>query len=99
VSKEPGAVQAERRLESQRPYHLARQGIAEALTELRNAAHRLAEAQDHAYGMLEEIEPPGLILPTARITTPAPAPLFSTDDDYATATLKLKAWKGLEDES
>ena len=73
--------------------------IATAHEELTTAADELRSAQDRARSLLDEVEPPPVELPEPEIDVEAPAPLFTTRDDYVTATLRLKAHKALEQEA
>jgi hypothetical protein len=59
---------------------------------------RFHAAQDEALALLAEVEPPEIQLPEARIDIEAPLPLFDSDDDFATATLRLIAHKALNGE-
>lgn len=68
------------------------EAAAAALHQLQQEAKaRLEEGE----GGISEIEIP---LPEVQIETPAPAPLFTTDDDFITATRKLIASKALAPE-
>jgi hypothetical protein len=51
--------------------------------------------QDSAQRAFEGIEIPPIIAPEPVIDETAPAPLFTTDDDYAKASHRLKSHKAL----
>jgi hypothetical protein len=46
--------------------------------------------------LADEVAPPDLELPEANITEEADTPLFSTDDDFATASRRLIKYKALD---
>jgi hypothetical protein len=69
--------------------------ITEAHRELKDAAARLYEARARAEEVLENVEPPNLFEPEAEIYEEAPDPIFTTEDDFVTASLKLKAYREL----
>jgi len=60
----------------------------------------LAELRERlrALDRLADLEPPAIELPEPEIHEMAPEPLFTTTDDFVTATRKLKARKALDDE-
>jgi hypothetical protein len=83
--------------ESQAGYAEARAQISNLLDTVNEAVAELQAAQYQASAALEEVEPPAVELPQAVIWHKAPEPLFTTDDDYASATRKLLWHKKLLD--
>jgi len=73
--------------------------IEKARTRALAAVAKLHEAQQRALDLLSDLDPPPIELPEAAIITDAPEPLFSTDDDFATASRKLIARKALDGEA
>ena len=67
-----------------------------ALQRVDAAAEALHELQQQAEMEFARVSPPPFVMPTARIAQLAPKPLFSADDDYVTATRKLKFYKALD---
>jgi hypothetical protein len=70
-------------------FHSARADLRTAQDALEDAQSDLADLIDEHGGTLEQPEPE---------LSPAPEPLFTTDDDFITATLKLKAYKAYDDD-
>lgn len=90
---------AEQTLAAHPRYEAARDAISNAMNNLEAAADQLAAVQAEAVDDLglDDIELPDLPeVPQPEISAEAPAPLFTTDDDYPTATLRLKAHKALD---
>jgi hypothetical protein len=84
------------RLEAHPRYTKFRDDIEARLAGVRAAVAELHAAQERAMAVLEEVEPPEIFLPEPEIDTDRqPVPLFTTDDDFATATRKLIAHKAL----
>jgi hypothetical protein len=83
-------------LEKQSQYIQAKTEIETALDAFRQAGKALKAAQDRAAAALRELEPPELDQPEAQLSGEAPLPLFDTDDDFITASLKLIAYKNGE---
>jgi hypothetical protein len=80
-------------------YGTLRQRIAEARDRLIIAAAGLELVQQQAFVALSDVELPDQNEPPEpELMTEPPEPLFSTADDYATATLRLKAHKELYSE-
>jgi hypothetical protein len=79
-------------------YAEARADVEAALESVGQAVQFLREAQRRAYRALENIEPPAPDVPEPILTVDPPEPLFNSDDDFTTATLKLKAYKDLAPE-
>jgi hypothetical protein len=49
---------------------------------------------------LQEVDPSGIVVPGPELDVEPPEPLFTTDDDFATGSLRLIAYKklsGIED--
>jgi hypothetical protein len=84
-------------LEAHPTYQQARDQIESALERVREAVEALHAIQDAEQNTLEaEIEPPAIVVPEPRPSVPAPEPLFSTEQDYYTASRKLMLHKALE---
>jgi len=60
-----------------------------AVGELESAAQKLEAAQSDAVAALADIEPPEVVLPEPELPRVPPRPLFTTEDDYVTATRRL----------
>jgi hypothetical protein len=89
--------QAAELLEAHPAYQQARRQIESALERVREAVDQLHAIQDTAQNTLEcDIEPPDIVLPEPRPSVPTPEPLFSTQQDYYTASHKLIAHKALQ---
>jgi hypothetical protein len=89
--------QASRLLEAHPTYAQARVQIESALERVRKAVDQLHAIQDTTRNMLEsDIEPPAIAVPEPLSLFPAPEPLFSTQQDYYTASRKLISHKALE---
>jgi hypothetical protein len=93
TAQEQWEIEAAEHLESNIVYTEHRTEILSAYQELDSAAARINEQQAEAYEGLQELEPLEFNPPRPEIDVPAPEPLFSTDQDYVTATLRLKARK------
>jgi hypothetical protein len=76
-------------LEEHSEYIDIRTEILDARRRLVEASDDLVEAQRRAYRTLREIEPPQPTIPEPEITVKAPEPIFTTEDDYETASIKL----------
>jgi hypothetical protein len=89
--------QASELLEAHPVYQQARSEIESALERVREAVDQLRAIQDTTQNTLEpEIEPPAIAVPEPLSSLPAPEPLFSTQQDYYTASRKLISHKALE---
>jgi hypothetical protein len=83
-------------LASHPQYTAIREAISGALANLEAANEALLAVQDQAMRDMDDIElPPLPELPEPVIEDAAPKPLFTTEDDYTTATLKLKEHRAL----
>jgi hypothetical protein len=84
-------------LEAHPAYSSAQSEIETALDRVRLAVEEFHAVQDTAQSTLEsEVEPPAIVVPEAQIDAEAPKPLFSTEDDFFTASRRLIAHKALE---
>jgi hypothetical protein len=83
-------------VQSHPAYADAAQVIADRHEELLTAAQALREAQDDAYEALRDVEVPEIEVPEAELTIEPPTPLFTTEDDFYTATRHLIQHKALE---
>jgi hypothetical protein len=90
--------EAERVVKAHPGYDRHRDTILKAYDDLKKASDALNRAQQQAYQILTEVEPPEPEVPEPNITAEAPEPIFTTADDYETASLKLIKRKRLEDE-
>ena len=89
--------QASELLEAHPAYEQTRGQIDSALERIREVVAELHDIQEAAQNTLEaEIEPPAIVVPEPRPSVPAPEPLFSTEQDYYTASRKLISHKALE---
>jgi hypothetical protein len=80
-------------------YADARQRISDALADLEQAADDLEKQQEAAIEAFSDIELPDIEAPEPRLEGEQPEPLYDSNDDFVTATEKLKAHKALyEDE-
>jgi hypothetical protein len=77
------------RLRAHPEYRACRDNILGALTRLQEASEDLVLAQSEAYVALREVEPPHPVVPQPNLTASAPDPIYSTEDDHETASLKL----------
>ena len=83
-------------MEGHPDYQQAHAEIRTALAEVQTAVDNLNAAQERAREALHEVEPPAIVIPEAVIAyEEQPAPLFTTDDDFATASRRLIAHKRL----
>jgi hypothetical protein len=88
--------QAARLLEAHPAYQQALAQIEAALERVREVVVELQDIQETAQNTLEsEIEPPAIVVPEPQLSGPAPEPLFSTEQDYYTASRKLISHKAL----
>jgi hypothetical protein len=88
--------QAEARIAGHPSLAAARDKIADAHAVVEDAVGALHQVQDDAQADLEadlDVESTVIPAPAARIETMAPAPLFATADEFASASLKLIAEK------
>ncbi len=69
--------------------------LENAVGELENAARELEAAQSDAAAALADIEPPEVVLPEPGQAGVPPRPLFTTAEDYVTATRRLIDHKAL----
>jgi hypothetical protein len=76
-------------LESHEEYYDAKQEIQKAYDDLKEAYKAMQKAQETAYRTLNEVEPPQPLVPEPQITAVAPDPIFTTADDYESASVKL----------
>jgi len=83
-------------VQSHPAYAQAAQAIADRHEELLAAAEALREAQEEAYEALRDVAVPEIESPEPELTIGPPTPLFSTEDDFYTATRRLIAHKALE---
>jgi hypothetical protein len=88
--------EAEELLTDHPSYQSAVGDIRTALRAVHEDADALHDAQDFARDAFEDIELPPVIPPEPVIDAEAPRPLFTTRDDYATATRRLVDHKALE---
>jgi hypothetical protein len=89
--------QAHSSLEAHPAYQQAQEQIEAALERVREAVEELGAIQDATQTTLQsEIEPPGIVVPEPELSISAPEPLFSTEDDYYTASRRLIRYKDLE---
>jgi hypothetical protein len=98
-AQEAWQEQADASLEENQRYQDAKNSLIEAHQELIDLVDGFEEAREHALGILhdaEPLDPP--VLPEPEIDAVAPGPLFTTEDDYVSATLKLKARKAFAQE-
>jgi hypothetical protein len=79
-------------------YAEAFQELEDALTEVKTAVDAYSDAQYDGEQLLKEVEPPAINLPSAKLSKREPEALFTTDDDYQTATRKLIKRKKLFDQ-
>lgn len=87
---------AEEAVQSHPAYASAALSIATRHEALLNAAEALREAQETASRALREVEAPELVPPEPELNVEAPMPLFTTQEDFYTATRRLIAHKALE---
>jgi DNA topoisomerase VI subunit B len=95
-------IEAEKRLANHPARAAAEANIKQAAADVKAAVAELVRVQDEAVTKLQEGDDG---IPEAEIPTPeavpieaeAPAPLFRTDDDFVTATLRLIASKAMDD--
>jgi hypothetical protein len=92
-------IAADRLLKAHPSYQAAVNVIGDAHAALEEAANSFQGAQDAAQAAFEDIELPAFVAPEPTIDTLAPRPLFTTDDDYTTASLRLKSYKALAKEA
>ena len=76
-------------------YQAALDAIAAAREDALTAVDALHNAQRQAFNQLDSWEPPKFQVPIAEILQAPPPPLFSTEDDFTTASLRLKDRKAL----
>jgi hypothetical protein len=93
TAQERWEIEAADYLEANPVYAENRTEILSAYQELDSAATRINEQQAEAYEVLQELEPLEFNPPQPEVGVTAPDPLFTTDEDYVTATLRLKARK------
>jgi hypothetical protein len=87
-------------LEAHPAYRQAGNDIEEAFESVRESVERLHAIQADAQTVLErEIEPPPIEVPAPLSSGSPPEPLFTTKDDYLTASRKLIEYKALEGEA
>ena len=83
-------------LQSHPAYSLQVASIEAMHQELISTTRKLNAAQAEARQILLEVEPPAIEAPAAELDQEeVPEPLFTTNDDFVTASLKLKADKEL----
>jgi len=91
--------EARARMVAHPAYNTACEMIEHARSKVVAAADELEQAQEDALVRLRDVEPPEMIeLPQPRLTDDAPDPLFASNDDYVTATQRLRAAKRWEDD-
>jgi hypothetical protein len=74
--------------------------LKDALDEVETVVEAYSEAQYDGEQLLRQIDPLPIKLPEAKLNQHEPEPLFTTGDDYQTATRKLIMRKKLyEDKS
>jgi hypothetical protein len=92
---------AQQKLDAHPAWPEIRESVEKAQAAVEAAAAALHQAQQEAMARLEEgeagISQTEIPLPEIQIEATAPAPLFTTDDDFITATRKLIASKALDD--
>jgi len=76
-------------------YQVALDAIAAAREDALAAVAALHNAQRHAFNQLDSWEPPEFQIPTAEILQAKPPLSFSTEEDFTTASLRLKDRKNL----
>jgi hypothetical protein len=85
-------------LEGHPDYQQAHVEIRAALETVEAAVDTLGAAQERAREALREVEPPAIIIPEAVIAyEEQPTPLFTSDNDFATASRRLIAHKALKE--
>jgi hypothetical protein len=72
-----------------------RNAILDARANVAEAIEALVEAQENAYRDLLDVEPPVPVEPEPEIDIEPPDPIFTSEDDYVTATEKLIKRKNL----
>jgi hypothetical protein len=94
--------EAANRLQSHPAYAAAAQtiranleGIETAIGQLESATQDLEAAQSDTAAALADIERPEVVLPEPRLAGAPPQPLFSTKEDYVSATRRLIDHKAL----
>jgi hypothetical protein len=90
------SLAAQEAVQSHPAYAQAAQAIANRHEELLAAAEALREAQEEAYEALRDVAVPEIEPPEPKLTVEPPVPLFTTEDDFYTATRRLIAHKMLE---
>ena len=93
---------AVRRIDNHPAREVLRNKLAAAHRRLVRAAGNLHRVRDGGFADLKVevgIEDTSIDAPEAEITVPAPTPLFTTDDDFVTASRKLAAEKKYEFEN
>jgi DNA topoisomerase VI subunit B len=90
-------IEAEKRLADHPALAAAEQKIRAAYANVRRTIAALYRAQRAALARLSGIGSVVIPAPEVQITAAAPAPLFTTKDDFVTATRKLIVSRALED--
>jgi hypothetical protein len=88
--------EAQRRLMAHPAYAAARDEIEAALDEANDAVGALHEAQERAAEALLAVDLPDFAVPITEPGGLPPEPLFSTDEAFAVATLRLITYRALE---
>jgi hypothetical protein len=81
--------QARAQLQRLPAYRRVAREINTRLADLVTANDALQSTQEVAAASLSEIEPPQIILPIAEIASEPPRPLYTTENDFATASRRL----------
>ena len=90
--------EANARLAAHPKYPLFAKRIKDAQAALKSAAKSCNELVRQAYNALSKVKPPSVHVPEPEVELPEDGsePVFSTDEDFVSATLRLKAQKALE---
>ena len=72
--------------------------IEDAQAALKSEAESCNEVARQAYNALSKVKPPSVHVPEPEVELPEDGsePVFSTDEDFVSSTLRLKAQKALE---
>jgi hypothetical protein len=90
--------EAQRQLTAHPDYQIEVANIREALITVQEAANAFHSVQASAASTFHGIQLPSIVAPELVLNHAAPEPIFTTDDDYITASRKLKSHKALTGE-